>query len=542
MKYKLNMNTKVVRWHVLLVSMLLIAVVSCKKDYTESIPMTALSDATAFNDAPTIELVANGMYYRAAVGNYSGGGGRAYPFGAASIEQAEMRGEDMVNLETFYAITYQSTISASSANNLNHWEQLYALINQANVLIAGVQKAAEDGIITNEVATSYEGEARFLRALSHHELLIHFCRPYADGNGSAMGVPYRNVAISSSADVEAGIAEGRGTVAEDYQKILEDLDMAEQQLPETQPRGFARATKGAAIALKTRIKLHMGDWQGVIAEGKKLGTDDPSANFASPIGGYHLEADPTAPFNNFESNAESIFSIAASAASNGGVNGALPAMFSAASVPPDGATAGRGLVALSPNLYNASFWVTGDKRREMLVQQFTEPKLWFTNKYWDYSTRTNWAPIIRYAEVLLNVAEAKARVGDQANMEGAFLLLNAVRNRSVPAADQFASMPSDMILTILNERRVELSAEGRRWPDIHRLALDPVYGLNGIPAKILKTDLAADGSDYDLVNRPFVTPSVGAIPYEDFRFLWPIPSTEVSANATLRDQQNPGYK
>ncbi|HRN47244.1 MAG TPA: RagB/SusD family nutrient uptake outer membrane protein, partial [Niabella sp.] len=69
----------------------------------------------------------------------------------------------------------------------------------------------------------------------------------------------------------------------------------------------------------------------------------------------------------------------------------------------------------SPNFYNASFWVTGDKRRNLLVQQATDPKLWFTNKYWDYVNRANWAPIIRYAEVLLNVAEAKARVGGTAN-------------------------------------------------------------------------------------------------------------------------------
>jgi len=43
------------------------------------------------------------------------------------------------------------------------------------------------------------------------------------------------------------------------------------------------------------------------------------------------------------------------------------------------------------------------------------------------------------------------------------------------------------------------------------------------------------------VNRPVVTPTKGAIAYTDFRFLWPIPATEVAANPTLAAQQNAGY-
>lgn len=532
------------RKYVLIVLSAVILFVSCKKNFTELNPLDSLSEGTAFSDPSKIELVANGMYQQAAVGVYDAGtgagAGRGYPFGAASIEQAEMRGEDMVNLQTFYAITYEATYNSASANNANHWEQLYSLINQANVLIEGASNAGKSGILPADVADQYEGEGRFIRALSHHELLIHFCKPYADNKGSGMGVPYREKAVNSPAAVEEGAAMGRGTVAEAYTKILADLDWAEQKLPVNNSKGAARVRKGAAIALKTRIKLHMQDWAGVITEGAKLGTDATSGTFSSPISGFILEADPEAPFKNYSSSKESIFSIANSASSNGGVNGALPAMLSAASTAAS-PNAGRGLVAISPNFYNASFWVTGDKRRNLLVQQATDPKLWFTNKYWDYVNRANWAPIIRYAEVLLNVAEAKARVGGTANLASAFQLLNAVRNRSVPAADKYTTEPSDLVLAILNERRIEFCAEGRRWPDIHRLVLDPVYKTNGIPAKILSAQLKGDGSDYNLVTRPMLTPSKAAIPYTDYRFLWPISSREVSANPVLRDQQNPGY-
>lgn len=527
--------------YILAAGILFLAGTSCKK-FTELSPMSSLAENTAFTDPSKIELVATGVYEQAAVGRYDPGtglgAGRGYPFGAAAIEQGEMRGEDMINLATFYQITYRSTISPTTANNVNHWEQLYALINQANVLIDGVKKAAQDGVITDDVAKVYEGEGRFLRALSHHELLIHFARPYLDNNGANPGVPYRTEAITNAAAVDAGIALGRGTVAEAYQKLLEDLDVAEANLPDTRtPSSIARATKGAAIALKTRVKLHMGDWAGVIAEGKKLGTDGTSGTFESPIGGYKLEADPATPFTSYSNNSESIFSIANSASSNPGVNGALPAMFGSSE------GGGRGLVATSPNLYNASFWVTGDKRREELQIFSAADGRYYQNKYRDKSSRGDWAPIIRYAEVLLNVAEAYARPGGQQDLAQALLLLNAVRDRSVPAGEEYTTAPADLVKAILNERRVEFAAEGRRWSDLSRLATDPNYGLGngmGIPAK-LEPGQAVKAS-YDVVTRPVITPSRAAIEYTDRRFLWPIPTSEITSNPTLAAQQNPGYE
>ena len=246
------------------------------------------------------------------------------------------------------------------------WLNLYSLINQANVLIEGVQGAAQKGVISTARAERFEAEARFLRALAHHELLIHFSFPYADGNGSKPGVPYRDDAINTPQRIEEGKKVGRGTVAEVYTKILADLDYAETKLPST-AKLISRASKGAAIALKTRIKLHMGNWAGVITEGAKLGTDGAGPNFTSPICGYKLTASPDEPFTNQGGNDESVFSIANGAAStaNGGVNGALPNMLGPAD------KGGRGLVATSPNLYNASFWVTGDKRRDLLQVQQT---------------------------------------------------------------------------------------------------------------------------------------------------------------------------
>lgn len=517
---------------------------SCKK-YTELSPISSLAENTAFSTASTIELAMVGVYNTATVGTYNGGAGRGYPFGAAAIEQAEMRGEDMVNLQAFFQITYETSITASTANNVNMWSNLYALINQCNLMIEGSTTAGANGVIPTATAEQYIGEARFLRALAHHELVIDFCRPYVDGNGSNPGVPYRTVSINSLEKAQAEITVGRGTVAEDYAKILADLDYAESKLPVTRStNGISRATQGAAIALKTRVKQHMADWAGVITEGAKLGTSATTGTYTSTIGGYKLEASAATPFTSNASNSESIFSIANSAAANGGTNGALPNMFGPAANAINTMVA-RNLVATNPNLYVASYWVTGDTRRTLLqIQQTTSTARYFFNyKYRDPLSGTDYAPIIRYAEVLLNVAEAYSRTS--ALDTRALGLLNAVRNRSVPVANVFtiANFATQTSLTqaILNERRIEFAGEGRRWPDITRLSQDPNFAVTGggIPAKVLLAALANDGSNYNIVTRPVTATGKAALPYTDFHYIWPIPLDELNANPNIT--QNPGY-
>ena len=69
--------------------------------------------------------------------------------------------------------------------------------------------------------------------------------------------------------------------------------------------------------------------------------------------------------------------------------------------------------------------------------------------------------------------------------------MNLVRNRSLAAlTSQYTTASfatrTDLVRAILLERRIEFLAEGRRWPDIHRTAQDPIAELRpvGIPAKV----------------------------------------------------------
>lgn len=507
---------------------------SCNK-ITDLQPNNSFSEESAFSSPARVALAVTGVYSAAQAGAYVDGSNRGYPFGAANTLQQDARGEDVIAVPSFFLLTYEGNYTSITANNQGMWETLYALINRANVVIEGVRGAAAKGVISSSLALQYEAESKFLRALAHHELLVHFARPYGHTPGAThLGVPYRTVAASSPSAVDANKSQGRNTVKECYDKIIEDLNFAETNLPATYAGGLkvSRATKGAAIAIKTRIYLHMGNWANVITEGNKL--ISATAPFTSPIGGYALTSSPSGPFVTASNltNTESIFSIENAAARNSGTNGSISTMYTK--------SAGRGLVAISPIIYNAPFWIPTDLRRTTMTTN--DGRGFFTTKYPDFTTWTDANPIIRYAEVLLNVAEAQSRT--TALSTQALALLNAVRNRAVTTVSNqytIADFATGIQLTqaILNERRIEFLAEGHRWGDIHRLATDANFTTGGIPAKVSWT-----GTTFASWNA--TTPytgarSVTAIPYTDFKFIWPIPTSEIITNPVLADQQNPGW-
>jgi hypothetical protein len=511
---------------------------SCEKNIDLQ-PYNQISETAAFSTPDLIALSVTGMYEAAQIGYYANPitpAYRGYPFGAAFVEQGDCRGEDVINTATFYQLTYTATYNASSAmNNINYWKDTYRLINRCNIVIDGVKTAAANKVITNEQAAVYEGEARLLRAMSYHELLVHFARPYKDkADASHVGVPYFEKPFTTQAAIEEGMTIGRSTVAQVYAKILADLDFAETNLPAksalTGNSKITRATKGAAVAEKTRIYQHMWNMDKVIEEGTKFIS-------GSLAGAYSLTADPSGPFVAPYSNTESIFGMENSATNNPGVNAALASLYSATS------TGGRALVCMSPIIWRNTSWLVDDKRRaDGTMTLKATSGIVYTNKYKDVVNKSDPSPMIRYAEVLLNLAEAYARKGDVTN---GLTYLNMVRNRSLaaPATQAYtaASFKDNVELlgAVLTERRIEFVMEGRRWPDIHRLQQCPYFPINGIPAKIANATPA--GSLFTLGTPYTGTLAVAAIPYSDYRFLWPIPQDEVNANPTLAGQQNPGW-
>lgn len=495
-------------------------------EVTDLQPANIITDSEAFADANRVNAAVLGIYESAQRGFYLGSvvNGRGYPFGAASVQQGDMRGEDMYNDQLFYEITYTNANNPQTANNNGQWISLYRMINRANIVIENLPIAEENGVITTEVMNQFMGEALNLRALAHHELVIFFARPYSD-DPSSMGIPYRTFAINNVSKVEPGEAVGRGTVQEVYTQLLADLDQAETLL-NTNTNPF-RAQKGAAIGLKARVKLHMEDWAGVLEEYTKL----------EPI--YEVTADPLAPFRDGGTSSDNIFFFENTQNSNPGVNGALANMLGNPEI------GSRGLVKISPIIWRSDFWDENDLRREIdpdpegSAEGFISqgPLGLFTNKYIDNVTFSDKSIIMRFSEIVLAAAEANARLGNTAD---AIELLNTVRDRALPAsvpsytAASFAT-PDALIDAIINETRIEFLAEGRRYPNIHRLSGEG--RMAGIPAKAQSRSIT--GINFYTTDRAI--PLDHALDYEDNLFIWPIPLEEILNNNTSPLTQNPGY-
>jgi hypothetical protein len=522
---------------------ILFAFASCSEEQILDLsPLNNIDETKAFTTPSLISLSVTGMYNAAGIGVYNGGGARGYVFGAAFIQQGDNRGEDVINLASFYQLTYTATYDPTTANNVYFWGDAYRLINRTNIVIEGVTKAAASGIITQSVADDYIGQAKFLRAITHFELLVHFARPYQDTPAAThLGVPYREIPNNTQANIDLNLAQGRNTVAECYAKILADLTDAETKMVSKSARSgthnIDNATKEAAIAYKTKVYLQMGSWANVITEGVKLNSS------------YTMTTTPNGPFANNLANSESIFSIANDATNNPGINGSLPSMFNSFGA------GGRGLIAISPIIWRDPTWLADDKRREEgvmittgIVGAASNVGSKFTRKYKDPKTMSDAAPVIRYAEVALNMAEAYARQGDVVN---GLANLNKVRNRSLanPTTQAYTavSFANSIALlgAILKERRIEFLCEGHRWADISRLQGDTNFPVVGIPAKVKNggfTTLAAATPAYTLGSPYIITASdLPAVPYSNFKFVWPLPALDLNYNPTLAAQQNPGY-
>jgi hypothetical protein len=120
-------------------------------------------------------------------------------------------------------------------------------------------------------------------------------------------------------------------------------------------------------------------------------------------------------------------------------------------------------------------------------------------------------PVIRYADVLLMMAEVENELGNTAS---AIPYLNQIRVRAgLPGT--LATSQSDVRNAIDLERRFELIGEGHRWFDLLRTGkaisvMNQWFAANSTPITITQNNL-----------------------------LMPIPQTEINTDPTL--SQNPGY-
>jgi hypothetical protein len=241
----------------------------------------------------------------------------------------------------------------------------------------------------------------------------------------------------------------------------------------------------------------MQNYASVITEANKIVT--ATAPFVATSGVAHaLQADIVNVFRTPYTTTESILSMpmTATAGDNPGTQNQLGYYWSKST--------GNGEFSLNPSgIIADAGWTAADRRRTFNATVSGKPYL--NLKFNAPSPYTDYAPVIRYAEVLLNLAEALARTNAGVDAR-ALAILNAVRQRSDPATVLAPATQQALIDAILKERRIEFLGEGLRNFDLMRL-------LQTIPAK---------GS----------APSKG--PGEQ-GYIWPISADEMSLNKLMTD-------
>lgn len=464
---------------------------SCQKERLDPIPQTQLSDAVAFSTPERALQQVNGMYSALKQGNFYAGRFQVY---------MDVRGEEFINLTNngvtaFLTWNFTQTPTTNEVQNL--WAAIYGTINRANVVLEGVSGST----IADNLKKQYVAEAKLIRALSYWSLMQMYARPYTEAGGpSKPGVPLRLTAIKSSGNNNIA----RATVADVYTQILKDLNEAEADLPLTYTSAdlnTTRAHRNTAVALKTRVLLSMGRYADVITEGNKI--VPAAAPFQAATGvANRLNASIATTFTTYNT-AESILSMPYTNLDVPGTQNSLNSYYNPG---PNGNgdyalnTTGSGIVA------NTS-WRTGDARRAFNITQSGQTYLrkWPKNA----GTDPDWIPVIRYAEVMLNVAEAEARQGTGVNAR-ALALLNAIRQRSDATNTLAPATKDELIAAVLLERRIELLGEGFRTADVTRTG----------------ADFAAKGA-------------VGAYGPSSNLYIWPISNAEMITNKEMT--QNPGY-
>ncbi len=486
--------------------------------------MSGLWGCTKLDENPVGLLSPDGFFktkkdVQAAVYGINGVLAHESLFGRAYLTTLMLRDDmsDIGNRSTALDRINVNDFAVNSTNGLINqiWTQFYVVISCANNAEAGAKSL---GLADSEI-NPLIAEARFGRAFSY----FHLVRVFGD-------LPYIDFVV---ADPDSVKTISRTKEADVYKSIIADLEFAKQWLPDKQTSDCrTRPSKGTAASYLASVYLTLKDYPKAYTEAKYV--IDNKALF-----GYELAPDYQNLYNAATANVlkETIYAIDFLGVQNlGSYNDDLMATMTAAQ--PWFNKSGFDVIVPSLKVYESfntldyrkkvSFdtvyagvyytnWVAFAKRPH-IAKWSRFPGNNTNGRYTDHNY-----PDMRYAEVLLIAAEAIGEnTGSNTEAEG---YVNQVRARARNAAGVMGTYPADVpggldktsfINLVLEERRIELAFEWKRWFDIKRRNLgDAVFkGANS-----LETHANFDAS-------------------RDYFF--PIPKTELDVNPNL-GPQNTGY-
>ncbi|NHA02365.1 RagB/SusD family nutrient uptake outer membrane protein [Mucilaginibacter sp. HC2] len=539
--------------------LIITAIAGCKK--LDIVPTDRFSDATFWKvDANVYNALYNNYHLIYNDGLY---------FSAEALsDNAYSRAGDV-------AIISGGNATASTGKFAGDWSNYYSDIKSCNEFLTFVN---QNTTLSKDVLNRMIAETRFLRAFAHFNLT----KWYGD-------VPL----VTDNITPDEAKVIARTPKADVIKFILSELDAALPYLPSKDQLAVSengRITKGAALALEARVLLYQGDRMAdVVTVCEKL-INNQTAN-----GTYSLNPSYTALFSDKvvnKTNNETILSLQYvpttplswsdffdfAPLSVGGrvismsptqelVNDYIMLNGKAITDATSGYDENNPYVNRDPRftatiVYDGYKWdngggvngtsktiyikpgsdpsdkngIPGGPDEYVGDRESSSPTGYYWRKYFDPNAQASYVSglnlhLFRYAEILLDYAEAKNSLG-QMNATIWNQTIGALRARAGFTDPGALNYPTtgDMTAIIRRERRVELALEGLRVDDIRRWKIAEVV-MNGYAhGARFSGDFTTDNGYIRAQKRQFN-------PSRDY--LWAIPANDLSLDKNLT--QNPGY-
>ena len=557
----LNRTVKSAVFYSILLIFSLTLIPSCTKDVLDKSPTDRFSDDAVWKDGNLIEAYVN-MTYREIPTSRSSGS-----YTSSALIFAELS-DELYGRGGNHNYINQGNITPAQLGALDYWTisgpNYYRAITRCNIFFKNIEAAPVEATLKNRMI----GEMQFLRAYSYFRLTSIYG-----------GVPLLTKPFGLTDDFKFA----RNTYDECMNFVITELDAAAALLPATYPdANLGRITKGIALAAKSRALLYMASplnnpansaakWQ-LAADAAKAVIDlnlySLYSNYKEQFmraNSYNSEAIWSRPYNttvsNEGSNPQNELRLFPNGYSGYGqvhpyqnmvdefelTSGKLPKDDPAydsqnpyvnrdprfyASILYDGAPfQGRPVETFLPG---------GKDSREGAISSWNATETgYYVRKFIDESIinpsnlnqgNNPWI-FFRYAEILLNYAEAKLALGDEATCRE---YINKVRSRPGVAMPDVTETGLPLLARLQHERRIELCFEGHRYFDVRRWKIAPVV-LNTLPKRIdIVKNLTTGVKTFTvstMTNFTFV--------FTDKNYLAPIPLSEIEKNPLL--VQNPGY-
>tara|TARA_R110000744_G_scaffold329475_1_gene434959 strand:- start:353 stop:1993 length:1641 start_codon:yes stop_codon:yes gene_type:complete len=518
---------------------------SCDKDILNQLPKDTLTEEFIWTNPQGAIQFVNGIY-----GNLHSGFDRNYDGWGKGIYLLDGTTDDGdVCMPWTHANRLQTgEFLPSNAPWSQTWADYYNLARKTNVALENLQKLEDQSLVSR-----LTGEVYFLRAMVYHELL-RFYGIKSDGS-EPTGVPIIDKALTPDDDLQIP----RSTYDEVVNFIISDLDKALPLLSKKGEVEAGKATTGAAYALKSRVLLYAERWAeaadaaNMIIDAEYTLFEDYRTIFLEKNNNEVIFAKKFQSPDKFHFGVNNGFDVVNSPRSFKGPNdagwgGCVPTqnfvdsydmidgepqatspLFDAsnpfenldprfeATVVHNGSVFRGHTMEMFPGGADVTF-EPEDSKTGYQLRKFHEEQFPVYSK----SSDQDWI-YFRYAEVLLNYAEAK---NEATGPDGSvYSAINAIRQRAgIPGLIGGLSKDA-MREKIRNERRVELVFEDHRFFDIRRwgIAEDLLNGtLTGLKYEKVGNDIVY--TRYEFETRSFPAKL----------YVFPIPLDEIEKNPAAK--------